>query len=214
MIVDVKITRHGPIVSEFLPAKLVSRSALDSVRRLAHPFFDLNSAQNWEEFRHAFSEFDAPGQNVVYADVDGNIGYQTTGRFPFAPPATAACPRAAPTMLTSGPATFRSTSCPASSIRRPALSPPPTDASRPMDIPIPSARSGKRHGAPSVFITCWNREGKFAAADMLALQTDIFSENVFLRRTLRLCRGPCQKSFNPRQAGRGNHAPLGRPYVR
>ena len=34
-------------------------------------------------FRAAFSKLDAPGQNVMYADVDGNIGYQATGRVPI-----------------------------------------------------------------------------------------------------------------------------------
>ena len=46
-------------------------------------FFDVNSAQNWDEFRKAFSTFGAPGQNVMYADVDGHIGYQATGRIPI-----------------------------------------------------------------------------------------------------------------------------------
>ncbi len=43
----------------------------------------MDSARNWEEFRAAFSKFTAPGQNVVYADTDGNIGYQATGRVPI-----------------------------------------------------------------------------------------------------------------------------------
>ena len=47
------------------------------------PFFDVNSAQNWDEFQKAFSQLDAPGQNVVYADVDGNIGYHATGKVPI-----------------------------------------------------------------------------------------------------------------------------------
>jgi penicillin amidase len=47
------------------------------------PFFDVNTAKNWQEFRQAFSQLDAPGQNVVYADVDGNIGYQATGKIPI-----------------------------------------------------------------------------------------------------------------------------------
>ena len=47
------------------------------------PFFEVDSAQNWEQFRRAFSVFDAPGQNVVFADVDGNIGYQATGKIPI-----------------------------------------------------------------------------------------------------------------------------------
>ena len=82
--VDVTITRHGPIVTELIPGegrKLALRWTLyDGVR---NPFFAVNTARNWDEFRRAFSEFDAPGQNVVYADVDGNIGYQATGKVPI-----------------------------------------------------------------------------------------------------------------------------------
>ena len=82
--VDVQITRHGPIVSELVPGEsrpLALRWTLYDGLRI--PFFDVNVAQNWEEFRHALSSLDAPGQNVVYADVEGNIGYQTTGRVPI-----------------------------------------------------------------------------------------------------------------------------------
>lgn len=42
-----------------------------------------NKAQNWEEFREAARRLNAPGQNLVYADVDGNIGYQTSGTIPI-----------------------------------------------------------------------------------------------------------------------------------
>ncbi|MBZ0282164.1 MAG: penicillin acylase family protein [Anaerolineae bacterium] len=42
----------------------------------------LNRATNWEEFRVAASFFDVPAQNLIYADVEGNIGYQTPGRIP------------------------------------------------------------------------------------------------------------------------------------
>ncbi len=81
---DVQVTRHGPIVTELAPGetrKIALRWTLyDGVR---NPFFHVDSAQNWEQFRRAFSELDAPGQNVVYADVDGNIGYQATGKVPI-----------------------------------------------------------------------------------------------------------------------------------
>lgn len=43
----------------------------------------LNRATNWEEFRVAASFFDVPAQNLIYADVEGNIGYQTPGRIPI-----------------------------------------------------------------------------------------------------------------------------------
>jgi penicillin amidase len=81
---DVKITRHGPIITDILPGEtrpVALRWTLYD--RLHIPFFDVDAAQNWEQFRDAFSQLDAPGQNVVYADIDGNIGYQTTGHIPI-----------------------------------------------------------------------------------------------------------------------------------
>jgi penicillin G amidase len=39
-------------------------------------------AQDFEEFREAASLFAVPSQNLVYADVDGRIGYQAPGRIP------------------------------------------------------------------------------------------------------------------------------------
>ena len=80
---DVQITRHGPIITEIVPGEtraLALRWTLYDGLRL--PFFDVNMAENWDEFTKAFSQLDAPGQNVVYADVDGDIGYHTTGKVP------------------------------------------------------------------------------------------------------------------------------------
>jgi penicillin amidase len=82
--IDVKITRHGPIISEIIPGEsrqiALHWTLYDGLRM---PFFDVDTAQNWQDFRKAFSQLDAPGQNVVYADEDGNIGYQTTGHIPI-----------------------------------------------------------------------------------------------------------------------------------
>jgi penicillin amidase len=80
---DVLTTRHGPIITDLLPGetrKIALRWTLQDGEGLV--FFDVNSAHNWQEFRKAFSNFVAPGQNVMYADVDGHIGYQATGRVP------------------------------------------------------------------------------------------------------------------------------------
>ena len=82
--IDVKITRHGPIITGLVAGEtrpLALRWTLYDGLRI--PFFDIDSAQNWEEFTKAFSQLDAPGQNVVYADVDGNIGYHATGKVPI-----------------------------------------------------------------------------------------------------------------------------------
>ncbi|MFJ9555762.1 penicillin acylase family protein [Nocardiopsis sp. NPDC101807] len=48
----------------------------------ADAIFTLNRARDWEDFREAASQFDVPAQNLVYADNEGNIGYQAPGAVP------------------------------------------------------------------------------------------------------------------------------------
>ena len=81
---DVVTTRHGPIITDLIPGEtrqIALRWTLYDGIGLA--FFDVDTADNWDSFRAAFSKLEAPGQNVVYADVDGNIGYQATGHVPI-----------------------------------------------------------------------------------------------------------------------------------
>jgi penicillin amidase len=78
---NVWITRHGPVLmSAGGRAYNMRWSATDG---FSFPFFDIDRASNWSEFRTALQSFWGPGQNVVYADRAGNIGYQATGRFPI-----------------------------------------------------------------------------------------------------------------------------------
>jgi len=49
----------------------------------ASGLFAMNAAQDFTAFRAAAALFDVPAQNLVYADVAGNIGYQTPGRLPI-----------------------------------------------------------------------------------------------------------------------------------
>jgi penicillin amidase len=43
----------------------------------------VDRASNWDEFREALQYWDIAPQNFVYADVEGNIGYQSTGHMPY-----------------------------------------------------------------------------------------------------------------------------------
>jgi len=84
VVVDVALTRHGPIITDLVPGETRKLTLRWTLYDGTHdPFFEVDSAQNWEQFRRAFSTFDAPGQNVVFADVDGNVGYQATGKVPI-----------------------------------------------------------------------------------------------------------------------------------
>ncbi|MFQ5811771.1 MAG: penicillin acylase family protein [Anaerolineae bacterium] len=93
VVVNVRLTRHGPIINDvaggteedwafgWQPLAL-SWTALQP-GTLMRSVLLLDKASNWEEFRHALSYWDVPGQNFVYADVEGNIGYQAPGRIPI-----------------------------------------------------------------------------------------------------------------------------------
>ncbi len=83
---DVVTTRHGPIITDLVPGEqreLALKWTIYDPQAWDVPFFAIDSASNWQEFEAAFSRFAAPGQNVVYADVDGHIGYQATGLIPI-----------------------------------------------------------------------------------------------------------------------------------
>lgn len=45
--------------------------------------FAMNRAQDWRGFQAAADLFDVPAQNLVFADVNGNIGYQAPGAIPI-----------------------------------------------------------------------------------------------------------------------------------
>ena len=86
---QVRISRHGPImnavtgsIGEDAPLMAFRWTALDA-GKLTQAILGIDKAQNWEEFRNALRDFSVPSQNFVYADVDGNIGYQMPGDIPI-----------------------------------------------------------------------------------------------------------------------------------
>lgn len=107
----VRLTRHGPVLTDtygplkdevnpeddpeaqafknktgvHLPEAYVISLAWTALQP-STPFeaiWGFNKARNWEEFREAASHFHVPAQNLIYADVDGNIGYQMPGDVPI-----------------------------------------------------------------------------------------------------------------------------------
>jgi penicillin G amidase len=77
------VTRHGPVAFSENGHYFALRWAAAEPDGFAFPFLDLDRAGNWGDFTAALARFSGPGQNFVYADVDGNIGYQATGRLPI-----------------------------------------------------------------------------------------------------------------------------------
>ena len=81
---DVTVTRHGPIIFEDDGKRYALRwTAFDPTKNNANLSYNLNRARNWKEFNEALESFSAPTQNIVYADVDGHIGYHAAGVVPI-----------------------------------------------------------------------------------------------------------------------------------
>lgn len=86
---EVVTTRHGPIVGRIEDAEgggghrgLALQWTALAPGDTAGALLGLQRASDWQSFRRAFASFDAPSQNVVYADTAGHIGYFLCGRIP------------------------------------------------------------------------------------------------------------------------------------
>ena len=96
---EVRSTRHGPVISSTfleegeldeattvdLPEPYVVALQWQALEpsTLLEAILSLNRAGDYDEFRKAASKWDIAPQNLVYADVDGNIAYQSTGEIPI-----------------------------------------------------------------------------------------------------------------------------------
>lgn len=80
---EVLVTGHGPLIEREGARGYALRWVATDPGGLGARFFWLGKAQNWEEFLSVARDIVGPAQNVVYADVDGNIGYVMPARIPI-----------------------------------------------------------------------------------------------------------------------------------
>jgi penicillin amidase len=77
------VTVHGPVIAEEEGRPLALAWSAAQVDGAEFPILDWNRARNWQEFRDALRRLPGPNINVLYADVDGNTGWQVAGRLPL-----------------------------------------------------------------------------------------------------------------------------------
>jgi penicillin amidase len=77
------VTRHGPLIVDNGKERIALKWAAAEPGNFQFPFLEIDAARNWADFTKALARFPGPGQNVVYADRDGNIGYHAAGRLPI-----------------------------------------------------------------------------------------------------------------------------------
>jgi len=93
----IRVTRHGPVISDVVRAAqdlaprghviAFSWTALAEGDRSMQAALKFARAREWDGFLAAAKDFQVPQQNIVYADVDGNIGFIAAGRVPQRKPA-------------------------------------------------------------------------------------------------------------------------------
>jgi penicillin amidase len=91
--VDIAIreTRHGPVLSDVLPPGAADTGFVLALAatfaipedRSAEALWEVNRAADWPSFRAAVRNFVGPIQNMVYADIDGTIGFIAPGLIPI-----------------------------------------------------------------------------------------------------------------------------------
>ncbi|MCH9020507.1 MAG: penicillin acylase family protein, partial [Proteobacteria bacterium] len=90
---DVRESRHGPVISDLAPGAAEPFGG-DAVLALAwtalrgddltpRAALAIGQAGDWAEFVAALRDFHGPQQNIIYADVDGNIGLLAPARLPI-----------------------------------------------------------------------------------------------------------------------------------
>ncbi len=79
----VVVTRHGPVVRREGDKVYALRWTALEPGGLGNTYNWLSTAHNWKEFREIMKRVWGPGQNAVYADVEGNIGYIMAARVPI-----------------------------------------------------------------------------------------------------------------------------------
>jgi penicillin G amidase len=79
---DAWLTAHGPVVLNDQGKSYSLRWMAAEAGVVEFPFLALDKAANWEDFNQALRHYPGPGQNFVYADVTGNIGYHAAGMLP------------------------------------------------------------------------------------------------------------------------------------
>jgi penicillin G amidase len=81
-LIEIIITRNGPLISTD-PALSLRWTAYEIEAGTIDAITGMNFARKWKEFRRALFDFTLPIQNIVYADIDGNIGFRTAGLVPI-----------------------------------------------------------------------------------------------------------------------------------
>jgi penicillin amidase len=93
--VNVEETAHGPLLNPILKNEtrpIALKWTLYDPALNSLPIYAMNTAANWSEFSAALGQWCWPTQNLVYADDAGDVAYHAIGKIPVRPAGLAGKP--------------------------------------------------------------------------------------------------------------------------
>ena len=85
----IRSTGNGPVISDIHPLYKKTKHVVSFswtghwITNEMDAWISLTTMENWKDFTRAVKKFGVPGQNIVYADVDGNIGWRPAVYIPI-----------------------------------------------------------------------------------------------------------------------------------
>ena len=176
-LLDVQSTAHGPLIGPLWAKQTRPMSIKWSIYDQALnslPIYQINTASNWTEFSAALEKWCWPTQNVVYSDDQGHIGYHAVGRVPIRPSGLQGVPIKDTTHEWNGYIPFD---------QMPAQFDPPSGFLATANARVTTDKSPyeltlewtEPYRAERIYKSLQGRD-KLTPKDMLAVQTDIYSE--------------------------------------
>lgn len=174
---DVQLTAHGPLLTPIFKKEtrpIALHWSLYDPALAAIPLYEMNSAADWQHFSAALSAWCFPTQNVVYSDDQGHIAYHAVGKVPMRPNGLVGTPIADNQHEWQGYIPFEelpySVDPPSGLLATANSRVTPNDTKFPLTLEWADPYRAER-----VYMDLRGRD-KLTRAEMLAIQTDIYSE--------------------------------------
>jgi penicillin amidase len=87
---EIRYTKHGPVISDIYPVQALTDDKVISMQWTGYEMsnemrtlYQINWAEDFQDFKDALPSFGVPGLNLMYGDVEGNIAMYSVAKLPI-----------------------------------------------------------------------------------------------------------------------------------
>ncbi|WP_421774242.1 penicillin acylase family protein [Gracilimonas sp.] len=87
---EIRYTKHGPVISDIYPVQEFTEDKVISMQWTGYEMsnemrtlYQINWAEDFQDFKDALHTFGVPGLNLMYGDVEGNIAMYSVAKLPI-----------------------------------------------------------------------------------------------------------------------------------